>query len=66
MGPKRDSHRKIEELAADDEGLAEKFRKLEADYAHSSYYQVLFFIFYFLFLKVFFLISSSEGCLLEG
>jgi hypothetical protein len=49
MGPKRDSHRKIEELAADDEGLAEKFRKLEADYAHSSYYQVLFFIFYFYF-----------------
>jgi hypothetical protein len=74
MGPKRDSHRKIEDLADQDVLLAEKFRKvyinvcdkceqscgcmrtldvsntdscvlcilqLEANYAHSSYYQGL-------------------------
>jgi len=41
MGPKRDSHRTIEDLADKDEELAQKFKKLEANYAHSSYYQGL-------------------------
>ena len=41
MGAKRDSHRSIEDLADKDEALAQKFKQLEANYAHSSYYQGL-------------------------
>jgi len=41
MGPRRESQRTIAELAAQDEELAAKLKKLEANYTHSSYYQGL-------------------------
>ena len=41
LGPRRNSSRTIAELADKDEALAQEFKKLEANYAQSSYYQGL-------------------------